>query len=50
MRHLIDILLTDVWEERMASIFRVEEKKKNLRVRNKCEQVLTDTSRRRHSS
>jgi hypothetical protein len=36
----VDIVLTDVSEERIASIFRVEEKK--LRKRNQREQVVTE--------
>jgi hypothetical protein len=37
----VDIVLTDVSEERIASIFRVEEKE-NPRTRNQLEQVLID--------
>jgi hypothetical protein len=39
-RH-VDIVLTDVSEEHIASIFRVEEKRRNPRL-NQPEQILTD--------
>jgi hypothetical protein len=39
-RH-VDIVLTDVSEERIASIFRVEEKRKSASEES-AEQVLTD--------
>jgi hypothetical protein len=38
----IDIVLTDVSEERIASIFKVEEKRRNPRAKNHLEQVLTE--------
>jgi hypothetical protein len=37
----VDIVITDVSDERIASIFRVEEKRKNPRAKNQREQVST---------
>jgi hypothetical protein len=37
----VEIVLSDVSEERIASVFRVEEKE-NPRAENQREQVLTD--------
>jgi hypothetical protein len=37
----IDIVLTDVSEERIASIFKVEEKRKNPQAKNQVEHLFT---------
>jgi hypothetical protein len=43
MWNRVDIVLTDVSEERIASIFRAEEnKEENPRARNQREQMPTD--------
>jgi hypothetical protein len=41
----VDIVLTDVSEECIASVFRVERKEENPRARNQREQVLTEECR-----
>jgi hypothetical protein len=42
MWHHVDFVLTDVSEERIASIFRVEEKEENPQAKNQRKQVQID--------